>query len=519
MTLMRSDIRWTSVSRRRRGMATLIVLLLISVALAVAYVSMRSQTMTLQVQRNATLRASARDAALTGMAIALKTMQTTSWAGVSTTLSRSLDNGCGFEATYTTGDASLTDKDPDYNEYPYRVTVKVTGYASDAGNGGRRILHQLSAVVRLVPRATAAEPTGWSDITGNTLCQWSQGDFSVNFPFRIEGPVRIRAQLDLSDSDLDWSSNARTDYFSGLHQRHSDMQPFTGLVQLPYSAQKSSGNKDWLITNLGVTTQDRPLTTSISWPNAALPTGYRLYPGGKLYTVPTLPSELRNDTTTWKPSPVDNPLGAFYRSGRVKIYENVTVQGTMFLSGTSEGDLDIYGTGVNLLPADLPALQTMSGSSPIRLPTVFAQDDVIVYSSSNSVVSNPVVLKGLIVAFDELRVQGGPQDNISLLVQGKVTAQDVNIDRRDQWNMSSWLWNIYYTFFKAHQYEPGGERYFPDHMAFVVAPRPNITIQGDPTGTSCTYHWQNPSDPVYVPHMNDMAAGVSLRWELVRWGR
>ncbi len=53
----------------RRGVATRVVLLLISMALAVAYASMRSQTTASLVQRNAALRTSARQAAMTGMTV------------------------------------------------------------------------------------------------------------------------------------------------------------------------------------------------------------------------------------------------------------------------------------------------------------------------------------------------------------------------------------------------------------------------------------------------------------------
>jgi type II secretory pathway pseudopilin PulG len=500
--------------------ATLVVMLLIAVALAVTYVSMRAQTMTLQVQSNADLRGSARDAAMTGMAVALKSMQTSAWCqgeGVSTMLSRSLGDGRRFQAGYSTGDVSLVPSDSDYSEYPYRVTVDVTGYAAELGRAEHETAHHVRAVVRLVPRAVATEPAGWSDIRGHTFCQWSEGDFKLTVPFRIEGPVRVRARLDLSDDYLHWSNDHRAWYFSGLNSLRlsgqPDCRPFTGPVKLTYQDQES-GTRDLLNNYLGVTTEDAPEATSVSWPTASLPSGYRLYPGGKVYPIAALPGDLRG--TTLEPDATTNPLGVFSRAGRLRVYENVTVRGMIFLSGSS-ADLEVYGTNVKLTAVDLPPLQgpASSSSAPVRLPTVFAQDDIILYPGSQAQVT------GLAVAMDRFRVEEADQNSTSLTLQGRMAARHVQIERRSEWGQSSVWWSLMFSFYYEQRSWYQGILYFPSWLQQYCGLNMEAKMKIQSDSSDILYHWQNPNDPVYVPHPDDATAldptHPGLRWEVVAW--
>ncbi len=505
----------------RRGVATLVVLLMIVIALSVAYVSMRSQTMTLQVQSNADLRASARTAAMTGMAIALQTMQTSAWCdgnGISTVLSRSLGDGSRFEATYTTGDASLLASDPDYDEYPYRVTINVTGYAIQSGPPVHETTHRLRAVVRLTPRALATEPSGWSDITDNTLCQWSEGTFQLMVPFRIEGPVRVRAYMQLSKFDVDWTSDARQYYYQGLNALRlagqSDYRPFTGPVKFKYSDQYSS-TYGLLRTSLGVSTQDTYTnSTSISWPSGSFPSTYRLYSGGKSYTIPSLPSDLRD--VTLGPDPKTNPLGVFSRVGCLSMHENVTVQGTILVSG-SNADVQFYGANSKLTAFDLPPLQDSASAtgSPVRLPTVFAQDDVMLLPGAQ------VQVTGLVAAMDRFLIEEASQNSIALSLQGKVTATNVQIARRSDWDHSGTWWSIIFGYFLSQRTNYNGNPYFPSWLQQVCGLNmtPQMTIRAD--SDDIRYHWQNPNDPLYVPNTSDATpidpSHPGLRWELLTW--
>lgn len=506
----------TSRRSRRRGVALVIVLLIVALALAVSYASMRAQTITLQTQRNAGLRGEAHSAALTGMALALREMQTASWTGVSSTLSRSLGDGRRFEATYTTGDATLKEADAAYAEYPFRVTVAVTGYARPSGTSDRELTHALRAVVRLIPRALATQPTGWSDITNNTVCQWAAGSFSVNPPCRIEGPVRVRAPLDLAANSLTWSTEGRDWYFSGLNSLRSsgnDCRLFSGPVKLTYSSQ-SLTTLSLLSTSLGATTQDMPMATSLSWPSGSLPSGYRLYPGGCLYFAPTLGCELRN--VTLKNDPKTNPIGAYYRLGGVRVYENVKVQGVVFLAGSTDADLEFYGANAQFDPVELPALQgsDVASTAPVRLPTIFAADEVRFIPGSQTQIN------GLVVALNRFSVDENSYANLALSIRGKVAAQNVQIARRSEWIHDSAWWSSACSNYISQYLQPWGEANFPLFLqGWGLAAEPRLKILSD--SSARLYHWQNPNNPIYVPHSNDATplapSSPGLRWELVTW--
>ena len=60
------------MSRRRRAMAVILVLAMLAVTLAVAHVMLRSHSQTSLINRNFDRQATARDAAYTGLRIALR---------------------------------------------------------------------------------------------------------------------------------------------------------------------------------------------------------------------------------------------------------------------------------------------------------------------------------------------------------------------------------------------------------------------------------------------------------------
>ena len=153
---------WKTHARRGRGVAVLLVLLLMTLTLAISYAAIRTQYMSFMVQRNSDRRAVAQQTAVTGMTMALKKMQGSSWAGFGSTLNGTLTTSESFTATYTYGDASLTSGSTDYNDYPFRGTIAVTGKSVDPVNPQSVTTYQISAVVRLVPRQMTAEPSDWS---------------------------------------------------------------------------------------------------------------------------------------------------------------------------------------------------------------------------------------------------------------------------------------------------------------------------------------------------------------------
>ena len=489
----------------RRGVAILVVLVVISVAFALSYAIMRSQGTALLIQQNAHLGASARQAAMTGLTAALKKMHTDEWAGVDTTLSGSLGSHEGFEVTYTTGDPSLESGDDDYAEYPYRVTLLSTGYAADPGDPQRVVTHQMRAVVRLVPRKLADEPTDWATMQESTVHQSKKENFEVDIPCQFQGRVRVQGKLKIgahypNDGEAWWR------YLRDLRLMRSagypDCRPFTGPVYLPYSEQDAF-HLLALTFALGVTANNAPLQEAASdWVKPTSLTSYQIYPGGPAYEIPELGDALEN--VTLKPDPASNPLGIFYRDGSITIRTNVTIRGSLFC----KDDITIEGEGVRFEPVELPGL---SGSDvPLRLPVVSCRNFTVKSTGGGSVA-------GLAAVFDEFKIEKGPE-TAQFSLTGRLITRKLYVKEREPWKDLDW--EGCYDDFEDQLHDDPSVPYFPIWMAGRGRdPTPLLTIQ--PDSDPFTYHWHNWYDPIFVPHPDDATEldpdHPGLRWELIQW--
>ena len=154
------------------------------------------------MQQNYGRHAKARQAAMAGVSCALRKMSDPSWAGVGVNLNANLGGNMAYNVVFQTGDPSLTPADPDYADFPYRVTLTSTGTAHAAGDPNLQSQHTVQAVVQLVPRKLNDPPGGWPDLSQYTVCQWASGsgrEMEIEVPARIEGPVRCNAQIRLCD--------------------------------------------------------------------------------------------------------------------------------------------------------------------------------------------------------------------------------------------------------------------------------------------------------------------------------
>jgi len=170
----------------------LLVLGLLSITLALAYAMMRTEATVQQVQRNGNHSGMARQAAMTGISVAMRKMGAADWAGVDTDVLGDLGGGMSYRVTYATGDEALTPDSPDYAEYPYRVTLTSTGMANDPADPAIQATHTVQAVVQLVRRKLVDEPSSWTSVTPYTVYQWGTGrgrEGDIEFPARFEGPV------------------------------------------------------------------------------------------------------------------------------------------------------------------------------------------------------------------------------------------------------------------------------------------------------------------------------------------
>ncbi len=406
--------------RTRKAIATVVVLLLISITLALSYSIMRSQSMNTRIQQNAkrltVTRQSARGVAHMGMKLALEKMYTSEWAddsaGVNMVLSAQVNDYQRYEVTYTTGDPSLESDDPEYEhpeyeEWPYRVTLLSTGYAADPENPSHEWTHQIQAVVQLVPRKLSDEPADWDEMGKYTLYQYCDGYFRVNVPYRIEGPVRVQKELELAE-ELYWTDGPRTRYLADLNLMRlanlPDWRPFSEppggstsasqTVYLPYSKQEG-GVVTLLNDSMDIATFDAAANVASDWQHPGLVETYRLYPGGKSYSAKILGWYLRD--VTLEPAPETNPLGIYYCPYQAILYDNVTIRGTLVTKSGAGGDLHVYGKNVHVEPHQLPPLD--GTDTPIWLPTAVLGDDLrIHYDAKGS-------LTGFFVMWDDFEVR------------------------------------------------------------------------------------------------------------------
>ena len=485
----------TCRSARRSGVVLVLVLLVVCMALGLSYAAVRSQYTGVKIQQNAGRRVSARQAAVTGLTMAVKRMQTSSWGGPESVFSGLLGDDQGFEVVYSFGDASLNPDHPDYEDLPYRVTLLSTGYAADPDNPAAMATYQIRAVFRLVPRAFPAEPSDWSTMQQYTVYQSKKDPFEIDIPCRIEGAVRVQKKLDLAkhypDAGRPWER-----YLLDLNQMRlsglPDYRPVTGPVDLDYSEQDSEV-LDALANRLVVPTNDMPASDAASdWARPTDLAAYQIYDGGPVYTIPTVGPTLKD--VTLEPDPLTNPLGIYYRAGTVIIESNVTVRGSLFC----KDDIRIQGTNVHFQPVDMPAMHGSEG--PVRLPVASCKAFLVESTGGGD-------LAGLLAVFDTFEIKKSPE-TVEFAVTGRVIANKFYIKEREPWETLKWHERL-----KEFEKQEGtGEPYFPVWMGQQSRnPKPLLTVK--PDSGPITYHWHYPGDRIYEPHPDD----DGLRWDLIEW--
>ena len=315
---------------------------------------MRSQTITLNVRQNATLGVSARQAALTGLAAGLREMHSPDWSGTNTTLTRTLSPHEAFQVAFVAGDDTLTAADADYAEFPYRVTLMVTGTASDPTDANRISQHTIRAVARLIPRAVPNEPSEWATMQTYTFYQTKECITTLDIPCSHRRPyLRLQGKLHLGHH-YPMDDDAWSYYFYHLNlmrwNGYGDYRTLTGRVDFDYWQQ------DWhvrdILTNyMSVSTSHVALdTANADWSKPTCLTAYRLFPGGPQYSIPSLSGTLANRTLDISVS--DNPLGLYYAGGSLVLGDNVTIRGTLFC----QEELRVDGTNVVFESVDNPPL-------------------------------------------------------------------------------------------------------------------------------------------------------------------
>jgi len=483
------------LQRSRRGMALLMVLLMLSLTVGLCYAAVRSRFTASVIQRNADRLASARQAALTGMTLGLKKIHSSDWSGVNTSLSGALGKNESYLLTFTAGDSRLAADDP---EQPYRVTLLSKGYAADPDNPASIAIYQIRAVVRLIPRRLAPQPSDWVRMQNFTVFQTRREDVEIDIPCRFTGPAKFQKKLRIARNYPNYNS-ARTRYLSDLNQMRlngqGDYRPFTGPVYLPKSEQETTYYN--LLVNSGAEIVDSLSQEAVTdWTKPSTLISYRIYPGGPQYTVQPLPDSLQS--TTLQPDTAVNPLGIFYRDGSLTLNSDVTIVGSVFC----RDEVRFSGTNIVIQPVALPPLH--GTSSPLRLAAISSQNTTVKAGGGGQVT-------GLLAVFDTFLIEKG-SEKMTFSLAGRLVTRRLFIKERSQWDTLDW--EAYYNYFLLQLTWPPAysEPYFPKLMAqFERSPVPKLVFQ--PENTAVTYHWANSYNPIFVPHPDD----GGLRWNLLSW--
>ena len=181
--------------RSRRGVAVIVALGIMAITLAVSYTLLRTQSTARAISANAGRSSAARHASLVGIQVALKRIHDADWEGVTVPITGTVSATDSFDVTFTTGDSQLSTTDPDYGEYPYRLTLQSVGTSIDPADSGRKSEHTTTVVVQLIRERIAAPSADWTTLQNHTLTQWEDTTVTMNFPSRIEGPVRLGGDL------------------------------------------------------------------------------------------------------------------------------------------------------------------------------------------------------------------------------------------------------------------------------------------------------------------------------------
>jgi hypothetical protein len=246
---------------------------------------------------------------------------------------------------------------------------------------------------------------------------------------------------------------------------------------------------------------DTASTSRVSFSTPSSSFSYQLFPGGKSYAVPSTATSLSNARLT--ADPATNPLGLFRCANSVTIGSNVTIEGTLI----GRDDVQLTGQNVQLRSIALPALN--GTTTPVRLPALFVNDDFDIAASTTGTVD------GNILVNDDFRAaQDASGPNLQIL--GRVTSDDFTITGRDNWELTDVLWSAIWTLFNG-QASTGRIDLFPlwlsgNGTAFSgLNPVPILTIKPNPA--PLTAHWQDLTQPIYMPAAGD----DGLRWNLIRW--
>lgn len=451
-------------SSSRQGLSLVVVMIAVSLSMALTYAALSSQARGVQVRQNVNRKELARQAAESGAAIALNTMQSSAWSGVTTPLSGTLSNDnvgrTTYEVTFVTidglsspsaypsgmGQTSLSGASGFFNSNSNGLSMNSADVAAIATRQALQLIlrctgkwqsttdpldvvtESLDVGLELQPRVpgrTILSPdipqatdvlasNGNYDTIQNYAAFTSMGSsgnpsLTLRPGQRIDGPCWLSTGISIFDGPR-WKDDVRNEYLQSTGALFSRTvggtttllhpHPFGGPVTMVGSFSSSEITD---LTNLNVprsTASSSPTAPSISFSSWKT---YQLYQGGFTYSAETLPSSTLNNVVL-RPSQ-RNPLGVFYRENNLTVNDNVVIQGSLICSG------GITFTGNNVIIASVN-WRDVSGSPVTTSSELFPRLPAIV---ANGVASNPstrVSIEGAVLLTNSLTGGDGSFDYI-----------------------------------------------------------------------------------------------------------
>lgn len=339
---------------RQSGYVAVLVLIVIAIVTGLSYTMLRSTRTMIAMDRNQSLRRAAREAARSGLEHAIKTMESSDWAGPASNYERSLHTDSGFQVRYQYQE-NLAANDADYWQQPYRVVVDVTGYATASG---RPIEYGIQAEMMLADvtlntgsqeRPPLRMVSTKRDLADNSNDNVHTSHLSVGFWNQILGSLRVEHSFD---------------YWSTLSNQQQDEWIAT---------MSGSERSEWLPVAERYLA-DHPVDTISNGPSRPSwdsdpyePPGwtYQIYRGGPRYLIPQLVgSYVASD---WQPSAA-NPWGLVRGTTDVTLGNDVVFRGCLAMNRGAS--ITIQGQNVQMEAGKI----RLPNGRQVELPLLLAQN-------------------------------------------------------------------------------------------------------------------------------------------------
>lgn len=421
----------------RRGLALVVVMAALATAVVIAVAFLHAQSSALRVAENGRASDFARQAAETGLAAALAELQSPSWGGIDTVLSAEVGrDGSGLWSYRVVSTSVASGGTTSVIDAAMRLKLTSVGSYLPAGST-RPVERTMEAVLQLTPRmpvSLSAVPSdrrpdaAWDPVQAYACFGGAAGD-SLKLPpqAKIVGDAWVydRARV---YHELTWPA--------GVRQRIGQERPAPLAGTLTHYNSLGAEDAANLAALLGadklVQTSTLLTLPAADFSNLAAGATYRIYQGGPIYSATAVSSTL--DGTSWNPvtlGPTDaNPLGIYYRSGDLRIEDNVRVTGTLVATGA----LEFRGPAVEIATVRPPAGSGSAGvaGSNVSLPAVICGGTVTIRREATLTVAGAIYAAQKVFREDVDR-----QTGTTVAVTGTVATGQLDLYTPPMWKALS----------------------------------------------------------------------------------